>query len=62
MVVRIVENGFCKFGTHKSNSQKDEQNSKKVALQFATFAALFGLMSFFMQMMEETEEQTTYSI
>ena len=38
-----------------------DQN-KKVALQFATFAALFGLMSFFMEMMEETEEQVTYSI
>ena len=31
-------------------------------LQVATFAALFGLMSFFMQMMGENEEQTTYSI
>ena len=31
-------------------------------MQFAVFAALFGLMSLFMEMMEETEEQTTYSI
>ena len=38
------------------------KNSKKVALKCATFAALFGLMSFFMDMMEQTEEQTTYSI
>ena len=36
--------------------------NKRVALQCATFAALFGLMSFFMDMMEETEEQTTYSV
>ena len=35
---------------------------KKVTLKFAAFAALFGLMCFFMDMMEETEEQTTYSI
>ena len=39
------------------NTQK-----KKVALKFATFAALFGLMTLFMQMMVETEEQTTYSV
>ena len=36
--------------------------NKRVALQFATFAAIFGLMCFFMDMMEETEEQTTYSV
>ena len=36
--------------------------NKKVALKFATFAALFWIMSFFMEMMEETEEQTTYSV
>ena len=36
--------------------------NKRVALKFATFAALFGLMTFFMDMMEETEEQVTYSI
>ena len=39
-----------------------KKQSKKVALQCATFAALFGLMSFFMDMMEETEKQTTYSV
>ena len=39
-----------------------EKQNKKVALQFATFAALFGVMTFFMEMMEETEEQVTYSI
>ena len=39
-----------------------KKQSKKVALQFATLAALFGLMSLFMEMTEETEEQTTYSI
>ena len=39
-----------------------ENRNKRVALQCATFAALFGLMSFFMEMMNETEEQTTYSI
>ena len=38
------------------------KTNKKAALKFAAFAALFGLMSFFMEMMEETEEQTTYSI
>ena len=38
------------------------KNSKKVALKFATFAALFGVMSFFMDMMEENEEQITYSV
>ena len=38
------------------------KNSKKVALKFATFAALFGVMSFFMEKMEQTEEQTTYSV
>ena len=38
------------------------KNSKKVALKFATFAAIFGLMCLFMDMMEETEEQTTYSV
>ena len=38
------------------------KQSKKVALQFATFAAIFGLMCLFMDMMEKTEEQTTYSI
>ena len=37
-------------------------STKKVALQVATFAAIFGLMCFFMDMMEETEEQTTYSV
>ena len=37
-------------------------SNKRVALQCATFAAIFGLMCFFMDMMEETEEQTTYSI
>ena len=37
-------------------------SNKKVALKFATFAALFGVMSFFMDMMEENEEQTTYSV
>ena len=39
-----------------------KNRNKRVALQIATFAALFGLMTFFMQMMEETEEQVTYSI
>ena len=39
-----------------------ENLNKKVALKFATFAALFGLMCLFMDMMEETEEQITYSI
>ena len=39
-----------------------EKQNKKVALKFATFAALFGLMSLFMEMMEKNEEQTTYSI
>ena len=38
------------------------KQSKKVTLQVAAFAALFGLMTFFMEMMEETEEQVTYSI
>ena len=37
-------------------------STKKVALQVATFVAIFGLMSLFMQMMEENEEQTTYSV
>ena len=37
-------------------------STKKVALQVATFAAIFGLMCLFMDMMEKTEEQTTYSI
>ena len=36
--------------------------NKKLALQVATFAALFGLMTFFMDMMEETEKQVTYSV
>ena len=36
--------------------------NKRVALQCATFAAIFGLMCLFMDMMEETEEQTTYSV
>ena len=31
-------------------------------LQIAIFAAFFGVMSHFMEMMEETEEQVTYSI
>ena len=39
-----------------------KNRNKRVALKFATFAALFGLMTFFMEMMEETEEQVTYSI
>ena len=39
-----------------------KNRNKRVALQIATFAALFGLMTFFMPMMEETEEQVTYSI
>ena len=39
-----------------------KNQNKRVALQCATFAAIFGLMCFFMDMMEETEEQTTYSI
>ena len=39
-----------------------KKQNKKVALKFATFAALFGVMSFFMDMMEENEEQTTYSV
>ena len=39
-----------------------ENRKKRVALQCATFAALFGLMCLFMDMMEETKEQTTYSI
>ena len=39
-----------------------KNSNKRVALQYATFAALFGLMCLFMDMMEETEEQTTYSI
>ena len=39
-----------------------KNRNKRVALKFATFAAIFGLMSFFMDMMEENEEQTTYSI
>ena len=34
----------------------------KAMLQIALFAALFGVMSHFMEMMEQTEEQTTYSI
>ena len=38
-----------------------DQN-KKVALQVVTFAAIFGLMCLFMDMMEETEEQITYSV
>ena len=55
MVVRIVENGFCKFGNINQTINKIINSSKKVALQFATFAALFGLMSFFMEMMEENK-------
>ena len=39
-----------------------KNRNKKVALKFATFAALFGVMSFFMEMMEETEEHATYSL
>ena len=39
-----------------------ENQNKRVALQIATFAALFGLMTFFMEMMEKNEEQVTYSI
>ena len=39
-----------------------KNQNKRVALKFATFAALFGVMSFFMDMMEENEEQTTYSV
>ena len=38
------------------------KSNKKVALKAATFAALFGVMSFFMDMMEENEEQITYSV
>ena len=37
-------------------------SNKRVALQCATFAAIFGLMCLFMDMMEETEEQVTYSV
>ena len=62
MVVRIDENSFCKLGTINQTLNKMNDQIKKVALQVATFAAIFGLMSFFMQMMEEPEEQTTYSI
>ena len=36
--------------------------NKRVALKFATFAAIFGLMCLFMDMMEENEQQTTYSV
>ena len=39
-----------------------KHSNKRVVLQCATFAAIFGLMCLFMDMMEETEEQTTYSI
>ena len=39
-----------------------KKQSKKVALQFATFAAIFGLMDLFIEMNKKTEERVTYSI
>ena len=39
-----------------------KNSNKKVALQYATFAALFVLLDTFIEMKKKTEEQTTYSI